>query len=127
MKPIILCYNIELPTMNKLLRVVTGTEMAIRYDKRYGPIPPLQSFIDGSCLGAFLFQESTEKGVNFYMIAIPEKYDAHVVYHEALHATTRMWYDLGANLEIPLNDEVLTYTMNYIAEYIEEHCYVHPK
>ncbi len=96
--------------------------MAARYNKRFGPIGSLQEFINGRCVGAFLYQIASEEG-SFYMIALPDKWNPHITYHEALHASTRMWYDLGANLIVPENDEVLTYTMNYIAEYIEEKCY----
>lgn len=58
-----------------------------------------------------------------YHMILPEEWDAGTVHHEALHAATAMWYDVGANLKVPQNDEVLAYTMNYIADYIKEVCY----
>lgn len=63
-----------------------------------------------------------ELGSGYYMIALPEEYDAGTVYHECLHCANRMWYDIGARLTTD-NDEVIAYTMNYLASFIEEVCY----
>lgn len=42
-------------------------------------------------------------------------YCSQTLFHEALHLATRMWHEAGANLDSYHNDEVLTYTMNYVA------------
>lgn len=55
-----------------------------------------------------------------YIMYLPEEYEERVVWHEALHATTRLWYDAGAGLDSMVNDEVLTYTQGYIVGLIKE-------
>lgn len=115
MKPKILCHAINVAFPDRKIDVILGTAMAEDYMKRFGKIPSITRFVDGECDGCFMFDE-----LGHYLLLLPAEFNHHVVFHEALHAATRIWYDCGAQLEVPHNDEVLTYTMNYLVEQIEE-------
>lgn len=61
-----------------------------------------------------------------YILALPDTWDSELVYHEALHCAIRLWHDAGAKLELPLNEEVLTYTQGYIVRLLVEKFYKQP-
>lgn len=56
-----------------------------------------------------------------YVLMLPDKFKAELVYHEALHAAVCLWHDAGANLILPDNDEVLTYTTDHIVRLVKQH------
>jgi hypothetical protein len=61
-----------------------------------------------------------------YILFLPEEYNEETTWHEALHATTKMWGDAGAQLDVLENDEVLTYTQEHIVRLIKEALYATP-
>ena len=81
---------------------------------RFGTIEGLEHFIRGDIDGVFLYCSN-----GAMCIALPAEFDMHITFHECLHAAGRIWYDAGAQIEVPKNDEILTYFMNYLVEQIE--------
>lgn len=121
MKARTLCYKLNMPILPCRISVIVGATMLRDFMDYTGMHQ--HTFLSGmlhdpSKLGGFLQLDD-----GMFAIILPEHWDHGVVYHEALHAATAMWYDVGAELKVPDNDEVLTYTMNYIVNYIEEVCY----
>jgi hypothetical protein len=115
-------YKLLMPILPFYIDIVTGNAMLKRWANRQGLtydefLKPLLEDEDfqGGCIRI--------GGEGLILIVLPLHYDAGVIHHEAFHAASHMWYDVGADLQVPLNDEVLTYTMNYIADYITEVCY----
>jgi hypothetical protein len=57
------------------------------------------------------------------IMVLPDEYDEMATYHEALHAAVRLWHNIGAQLKLPRNDEVLTYTQGDIVRNIKRQIY----
>lgn len=114
MKPKVLCYNLDIAYPQRRIDIIIGKEMAQRWMKRWGDVEGLELFVKGKIDGGFLHNNGN------YAMVLPEKFDMHTVFHECLHAATRIWYDTGAELQVPQNDEVITYMMNYLVARIEE-------
>lgn len=57
------------------------------------------------------------------ILVLPDDYDEICVWHEALHAATWLWHYAGAELEVPRNDEVLTYTQGHIVRLLKKEIY----
>lgn len=121
-----LYYRLHMPIIPCWLYITCGRDMlrrcAERKDLYHIPLVVDMLSEDTTKGGALLSLGNGE-----YHMILPEEWEAGTVHHEALHAATAMWYDIGAELEVPKNDEVLAYTMNYIADYIKEVCYGNPK
>jgi len=115
MKCKVLCYALKVAYPRVVIDIIIGKPMACAFIKRFGDIDGVTRFVNGEICGGFMWHTDGS-----YAMVLPEKYDAHVTFHECLHAATRIWYDAGADLEVPCNDEVLTYMMNYLVEQIEE-------
>lgn len=64
------------------------------------------------------FWHNDQQPLNYVML-LPDEYVESVVWHEALHLTTRMWEQAGAELHFCHNDEVLTYTQGHVVEVIK--------
>lgn len=62
-----------------------------------------------------------------YILVLPDEFKDELVYHEALHCAVNLWADAGANLELPLNEEVLTYTQGHIVQLLKKHIYKLPE
>lgn len=58
-----------------------------------------------------------------YILALPDEWNDELVYHEALHCASRLWHDAGAQLKLPRNDEVLTYTQGHIVKLLKQKFY----
>lgn len=118
----ILYYKLDMPIIPYMIYITTGRDMLERAAKAKGmsEVPFIREYLEGiNCKagGCLPLQDLA------VLLILPEEWDDEVVYHEALHCATRMWYDVGADLVVPKNDEVLTYTQGYIANYIKEVCY----
>ncbi len=117
MKAKIVCYKLKMPIIPARISLVIGSEMLKLFMERFH-MQTDQFLLDmvhnPQALGGFL-----NLGGQDYVIILPDEWVHSTVYHEALHAATRMWYDIGAELKVPENDEVLTYTVGYIADFIE--------
>lgn len=118
----ILFYKLSMPIIPCMIHITVGHAMLERAAKHKGLLE--DRFVRG-----MLADEGTEAAailllddLNILMM-LPEEWDEIAVWHESLHCATRMWYDVGAELKVPRNDEVLTYTQGYIASYIKEVCY----
>lgn len=118
----LLYYKLNMPIIPCLIYITTGKDMLARAARRKG-------LIEEPFVRDHLNYAPEDAGVcvalegHMLLLILPEEYNVTTVHHEALHAATRMWYDVGANIKVPENDEVLAYTMNYIADYIKEVCY----
>jgi hypothetical protein len=123
----ILNYKLDLEILPVRIEIVTGLAMLKRYAHRYQlhSHPGVAEMLAGEYHGQFLGMQ-TMVGSCTYLLILPEELDMHTVYHESLHAANQIWYNVGARLTTD-NDEVIAYTMNYIAQYIEEVCYVSRK
>jgi hypothetical protein len=66
------------------------------------------------------------RGPNYVMV-IHDEWDHETTYHEALHCASRLWHDAGADLKLPRNDEVLTYTQGHIVRLLIEKFYKEQK
>lgn len=87
-------------------------------DEQYQSVLEMEGIEDGgNHNGAFLF--NGEEPLR-YILHIPLDAEVSVIYHEALHCATRMYYDMGANLDAHYNDEVLCYTQTHIVEEINK-------
>lgn len=53
------------------------------------------------------------------VVALPDNFDYAKTYHEAFHCATLLWEHAGANLNVPENDEVLTYTADHVVREIK--------
>ena len=53
-------------------------------------------------------------------IALPKEYNPILTAHECLHAAIAIWSHAGANIALPDNDEVLTYTMDALHRMIKD-------
>lgn len=53
------------------------------------------------------------------VVALPDEFDCAQTYHEAFHCATLLWDHAGANLNVPDNDEVLTYTADHVVREIK--------
>lgn len=119
----LLYYKLNMPIIPCLIFITTGKAMLARCAQSKGLIeePFIRDHLN--------YAEEEQAGIcvalegHMILLVLPEEYNATTIHHESLHAATRMWYDVGANLVVPENDEVLAYTMNYIADYIKEVCY----
>ncbi len=121
MSSTIQCYKLTMPIIPSQLLITTGADMLQRFAKSHGLTEHsfIRSFFqDCGMAGGCMPLEGGR-----ILVILPEIYSAEVVFHEALHCATSMWYDIGAELEVPQNDEVLAYTQGYIATYIKEICY----
>lgn len=118
MKCKILCHTIHTECPERSIDIIIGKQMAKDYVKRFCNERSdfLSEFITGHPLnGMFLCKEG-----NTYLMCLPEEFNAETVYHECFHACMRIWYDAGANLEFPQNDEVITYMQGTMVKKIEE-------
>lgn len=71
--------------------------------------------------GSFFSSESS------YILLLPDEWDDIVVFHEALHCAIRLWDDVGADLILPDNEEVLTYTQGHIVKLLKKKFYPEKK
>lgn len=53
------------------------------------------------------------------VVALPDEFDYARTYHESFHCATLLWEHAGANLNVPDNDEVLTYTADHVVREIK--------
>lgn len=67
----------------------------------------------GACCGSF-------SGGGKMTVALPDEFDYTLAYHEAFHCATLLWDHAGANLAVPDNDEVLTYTADHVVREIKK-------
>lgn len=67
--------------------------------------------------GCFYSDESN------YILMLPDEWNDIVVFHESLHCAVRLWHDVGADLALPDNEEVLTYTQGYIVRLLKKKFY----
>jgi hypothetical protein len=58
-----------------------------------------------------------------YILLLPAEWDDESVFHEALHCAIRLWHDVGARLQLPRNEEVLTYTQGHIVQMLKKQIY----
>lgn len=58
-----------------------------------------------------------------YILFLPDEWDDINVFHEALHCAIRLWDDVGADLSLPENEEVLTYTQGHIVKLLKKKFY----
>lgn len=116
-------YKLDTPIIPARVYVVTGRNMLERFADRlrlHGH-PGIDAMLSHPSVNGFGGM-MVELGNLTYAILLPDEYVPGTVYHECLHAATRMWYDIGARLTED-NDEVIAYTMNYLASFIEDNCY----
>lgn len=72
-------------------------------------------------------------GASFYssestnILFLPDEWDDIVVFHEALHCAVHLWDIAGANLQLPDNDEVLTYTQGHVVNLLKKKFYPEKK
>lgn len=113
-------YRFKFPLFPYTVDIVIGKAMAKRYVEYHEArwCKPLGVFIDGYCSG---FVSPVSGTVN-YIVGLPEEYDPITVAHEAIHLANQLWDEVGADLQVK-NDEVLTYTCDYIHRYIRKVCY----
>ena len=118
-------YTLKMDMLPVHVEIVIGLQMLRRYVNKY-------KLHHHEGLQEALLSEHVETGIcgmmcqmndYTYLIVLPDEYDAGTTYHECLHAANQLWYNVGARLTTD-NDEVIAYTMNYIARFIEEVCYV---
>lgn len=115
------CFKLTMPIIPSQLLITTGEDMLERFAKANGLIE--HSFIRSFFSDCGMAGGCLPLADGRILVILPDEYSSEIVYHEALHCATSMWYDVGANLEVPRNDEVLTYTQGFIANYIKEVCY----
>lgn len=106
-------HKLKLQPCDAEMRVYFNREALKSMCKKEGAWSALASA--ESCQGLFIGWSKF-----YYIMYLPEEYDDVVVYHEALHATTKLWEDAGAELDSCKNDEVLTYTQGYIVAEIKK-------
>lgn len=119
MKPKILSYFIYVEYPERRIEVILGKQMARDYVDRFCQERSsfLADFITGhKDMGMFTWEEGTSS----YLICLPDEFNHGTVYHECFHACMRIWYDAGAGLQFPQNDEVVTYMQGVMAKKIEE-------
>lgn len=113
----ILCHSIHTECPERKVDVIIGKQMAKDYVERFCKERSdfLSKFITGHPdNGLFFWDDSC------YLMCLPDEFNAETVYHECFHACMRIWYDAGANLEFPQNDEVITYMQGIMVKKIEE-------
>lgn len=110
----VICHHIKLDIPRSILVVVIGPDMLDRF------IPYFNMSLsrkEGMLTHAGTFGV-TPNGVPF--IYLQDEYNTITTAHECLHAAVYLWDSVGAQLSLPDNDEVLTYTMDYLHERIED-------
>ncbi len=60
------------------------------------------------------------EGWPYYTLYLDMEAPVSTLFHECLHVATDMWNEMGANLVVPDNDEVLAYTQQAIAHQIDD-------
>lgn len=115
----ILYYKLDVEYPPRTIQIVIGKQMARDYVDHY--CEERSSFLQHFILAeegdnaVFLWQED-----GAYMICLPTEYDDTCTYHECFHAAMRIWYDAGADLTFPENDEVITYMQTLLVDKIKE-------
>lgn len=122
MKCKLLCHKLIIDYPDRHIYVVIGHQMARDYVDRFCNERSdfLKDFILGDELNAMFWSSD-----GCYLMCLPEKFDHTAVYHECFHACMRIWYDAGAKLEFPQNDEVITYMQGFMAAKIEQFYKLH--
>ena len=119
MKCKILSYFIHVEYPERRIEVILGKQMARDYVDRFcGERSDFRKgfILGGEECGVFI----TDNHDQVYLICLPDEYNATTVFHECFHACMRVWYDAGADLQFPQNDEVITYMQGVMAKKIEE-------
>ena len=122
--PTVLYYKFTMPLLPYTIDILTGNEMIERYAKRYNAIhhQGVNAMLARQC-NACVYE-----GGNLcnYLVLLPKEYDPIAVGHECIHLANMLWDRCGAKLTSD-NDEVITYTVDYIHKFIKEVCYVSKK
>ena len=110
-------YKIKIDYPDRFVEIIIGKDQAQRYSDRYLPNDPelLDGFINGHELDGLTISCGMQ-----YLLCLPKEFNHLTVYHEVFHVCMRIWYDAGANLSFPENDEVITYMIGTVVKRIEE-------
>lgn len=119
MKCKVLSYFIHVEYPERRIEVILGKQMARDYVDRFCSERSdfLKDFILGGKDSGLFMSDSADQS---YLMCLPDEFDNTTVFHECFHACMRVWYDAGADLRFPQNDEVITYMQGVMAKKIEE-------
>ena len=117
MKNKIVSYFVPVSYPDRKIEIIIGKDQARLYTERFLKDYPdmLLDFIEGHPLNGLTCSSGCQ-----YLLCLPKLFDHCTVYHEVFHVCMRIWYDAGANLSFPENDEVITYMIGTIVKQIEE-------
>lgn len=117
MKNKILSYMVQVAYPERKIEIIIGKEQAQAYADRFLDYDPtmLDCFIDGHEENGLTVSCNSQ-----YLLCLPKLFNHCTVYHEVFHVCMRIWYDAGAHLTFPENDEVITYMIGVIVKRIEE-------
>lgn len=120
----VIYYKFAFPLLPYSVDILIGNAMLDKYAIKYHVqgFTSIRAILDGRSRGCVMMGSTLAD----FVVMLPEEYDPITVGHECIHLANQLWEKCGAQLTTD-NDEVITYTCDYIHKYIKEVCYVNQK